>query len=131
MDLKRGGGRSKWYRGNWELWGEFLGGAQFQPSRRYLFGLLPLVRYNFATGSHYVPFMDVGPGFSYTNIRGPDLSTRFQFNVQVGTGMYYFVREAAALTLQYRWLHVSNAGIEEPNRGVNTQMFMVGVNWFL
>lgn len=34
------------------------------------------------------------------------------------------------LTVQYRWLHFSNAHIRNPNHGTNTQMFHVGVSWF-
>jgi opacity protein-like surface antigen len=123
-------GEDTWYRGNWEVLGELFGGAQFNPNHRYLFGLSALLRYNFATGSRWVPFFDGGAGISYTNIREPDLSTRFQFNVQFGAGTHYFVRRDLALTLQYRWLHLSNAGIEEPNEGTNTQMFLVGTSWF-
>ena len=36
----------------------------------------------------------------------------------------------SALTLQYRALHLSNAGIQEPNHGVNAQMFYAGLTWF-
>ena len=120
----------KWYRGNLELLVEFFGGAQFRPNDRYFVGLTPMIRYNFTTGSRWVPFVNGGVGVSSTNIDGPDLTGNFQFNVQVGTGIHYFLSDRTALTLQYRWLHFSNAGIHDPNHGTNTQMFLVGASWF-
>jgi opacity protein-like surface antigen len=120
----------KWYRGNLELLVELFGGEQFKPNDRYFIGLTPLIRYNFATGSRLVPFVDAGAGVSSTNIDGPDLTGNFQFNIQVGAGIHYFLSDRTALTVQYRWLHFSNAHTQLPNNGTNTQMFHVGVSWF-
>lgn len=120
----------KWYGGNLELLVEVFGGWQFNPNSRYFVGLTPFLRYNFATGSRWVPFVEFGAGLSATSIDGCDLTGTFQFNLQPGAGVHYFLNDRTALTLQYRWLHFSNAGIREPNRGTNTQMFQIGVNWF-
>ncbi len=122
--------RNKWYRGNLELLLELFGGGQFKPDNRYFIGLTPLLRYNFATGSRWVPFVEAGAGVSSTNIDGPDLTRNFQFNIQVGGGTHYFLSERTALTVQYRWLHFSNARIRLPNHGTNTKMFEVGVSCF-
>lgn len=120
----------RWFRGNLELLAELLGGSQLDPEDRYVFGLAPSVRYNFVTSSNWVPFVDGGTGLAYTNIGGPDLSTRFQFIVQAGAGTRYFFKKNTAFILQYRWFHLSNADIEEPNHGVNTQLFSLGLSWF-
>ena len=120
----------KWYRGNFELLLELFGGWQFNPNSRYFVGLTPFIRYNFATGSRWVPFVEFGAGLSATNIEGSDLTGTFQFNLQPGAGLNYFISKRTALTLQYRWLHFSNAGIQHPNRGTNTQMFRLGVSSF-
>jgi opacity protein-like surface antigen len=120
----------KWYRGNLELLVELFAGGQFNPNSRYFVGLTALLRYNLATGSRWVPFVEAGGGVSSTNIDGPDLTGNFQFNLQVGGGTHYFLSERTALTVQYRWLHFSNACIQRPNHGTNTQMFHVGVSWF-
>ena len=121
----------KWYRGNLELLVELFGGAEFHPHDRYFVGLTPMIRYNFATGSRWVPFVEGGAGVSATNIdHGLDLTGTFQFNVQVGAGIHYFLSDRTALTVQYRWLHFSNAHTRLPNNGTNTEMFQVGVSWF-
>lgn len=121
---------NKWFGGNLELLVELFGGGQFKPNDRYFIGLTPLLRYNFATGSRWVPFVDAGAGVSSTNIDGPDLTGNFQFNIQAGVGTHYFLSDRTALTVQYRWLHFSNADIRTPNHGTNTQMFHIGVSWF-
>ena len=120
----------KWYRGNWELLGEIFGGFQYQPDVDYVVGIGPMLRYNLATRTPWVPFLNVGGGLSATSIRDSDLSTTFEYQLQGGGGTHYFVRENVALTLEYRFLHISNAGIKYPNLGVNTSVIYLGVSWF-
>ena len=120
----------RWHRGNWELLAHFFGGEQFNPSHAYLIGAAPLLRYNFAPGGRWVPFIDFGAGVTATDIRDGDLSTTFEFNLQAGAGTHFFLRKDLALTFQYRFIHLSNAGIDFPNLGVNTSNFMLGLSWF-
>jgi lipid A 3-O-deacylase len=123
-------GGDSWYRGNFELLGEAFGGYQFHPRHGWLVAAAPLLRYNFATGTRWVPFFNVGAGIGATDIGRPDLSTTFEFNVQGGVGVRYFLRRDVALEFQYRFLHVSNSSIRSPNLGVNVNMFYAGVGWF-
>jgi lipid A 3-O-deacylase len=123
-------GQGHWYRGNWELRGEAFGGGQYRSPRKYVAGALPLIWYDFATGTRWVPFVNAGAGVAATDIRGADLSTTFEFTLQAGAGVNYFWRDNAAVTFQYRGVHLSNAGIKDPNLGVNTSMFSVGMSWF-
>jgi opacity protein-like surface antigen len=121
----------KWWRGNWEWLNELFSGVQVSGVNRYVVGWTTGLRYSFATGTRSVPFIDGGVGLSGTDIGRPDLGQPFEFNVQVGIGTHYFFRENVALTLQYRWLHFSDGGISDVNRGVNTQMLEGGLTWFL
>ncbi|HTV40042.1 MAG TPA: acyloxyacyl hydrolase [Candidatus Sulfotelmatobacter sp.] len=118
------------FAGNLEFRGELFGGAQFTPETRYLTGLTIMARYDFATGTRWVPFADIGAGPSATDIDSPDLGGTFEFNVQIGVGTYYFIRKNTALSLEYRWFHISDAGITTSNDGVNTQMIQGGITWF-
>jgi opacity protein-like surface antigen len=119
-----------WYRGNWELLGEVFGGEQFHPETAYFVGGGPHLRYNFATGRRWMPFVDVGAGATATDIRDGDISTTFEFNLQGGAGVHYFLRDNLALTAQARFIHFSNAGLRFPNLGVNTLTGLLGVSWF-
>lgn len=122
--------RDHWFRGNLELAAEFFGGAQFEPDSAYVVGFAPQVRYLFATGTRWVPFFDIGAGVAATDIRNGDLSTTFEFDLQWGFGLNWFLTDTTALTAEYRFVHLSNAGIDYPNQGVNNSTFLIGVSWF-
>jgi lipid A 3-O-deacylase len=97
----------KWWRGNWEWLNELFSGGQFNDKSRYFVGAMTGLRYNFATGTRWVPFVDGGVGLSGTDMGRPDLGQPFEFNVQAGVG-----------------------GMSDVNKGVNTQMFEGGITWF-
>jgi lipid A 3-O-deacylase len=119
-----------WYRGNIEFGAQAFGGVQFSPRSEWVAGLTPHLRYNFATGTRWVPYVDAGAGASLTSIRGPDLGGPFQFNLQAAIGVRRFLTDDVALTLQAGYLHMSSAGIYEPNLGVNCVTGMFGVSLF-
>jgi hypothetical protein len=119
-----------WYRGNWEIRGELFGGTQFSPESNWLIGLTPHLRYDFATGTRWVPYADAGAGVTATGIGAPDLGGTSEFNLQANVGTHWFVRDNIALTCEVGLLHVSSAGIHNPNLGLNCVKGMVGVTWF-
>jgi hypothetical protein len=123
-------GEGHWYRGNPEFRLELFGGAQFQPDTRSLVGLTPHLRYNFATGTRWIPFVDGGAGVTATSIGPPDLSGTFEFNLQAGTGIYWFLNDHLALSLEARYLHMSCAGIHKPNLGLNGVTGLLGITYF-
>ena len=123
-------GEGKWYRGNWELLAELFGGAQVNPETCAILGLTPHLRYNFATGTRFVPYVDVGIGLTLTEIREPDLGAAFQFNDQANIGVNYFVKDNLGINIAVQYMHLSSAGISKPNKGVNTVGCFLGVNWF-
>lgn len=120
----------QWYEGNLELWGEIFSGEQYHPVSAYVFGLTIGPRYNFVTHSRWVPFIDVGAGVSGTDIGEPDLSTKFQFNIQLGVGTHYFFLDTSSLTVQIRGIHLSNVNLKLPNNGTNSILFLVGITCF-
>ena len=122
-------GGDHWYRGNFELIQDLFGGVQLSPTR-YLVGETTLLRYSIATRTRWVPFMEFGGGSTLSDIGRPDLSPPYQFNLQIGPGVHYFWKKDCALTAQFRYLHLSNAGIITPNQGVNEMVFYAGLAWF-
>ncbi len=113
-----------------EFAGELWGGAQYHPDVACLVGFTPVVRYHFLPGARWTPFLDAGAGVTATDIKYPDLSTTFEFNLQAGAGFHWALRQNLAFTFQARYLHVSNAGIDRPNHGVNSFLFSGGLTWF-
>ena len=93
-------------------------------------GLTPHLRYNLATGTRWVPFADLGAGVTASGIGPPDQSGTFEFNLQANVGTHWFVRDNLALTFEVGYLHMSCAGLHDPNLGVNTVKGMIGLTWF-
>jgi hypothetical protein len=78
-----------------------------------------------------VPFFNVGAGVLHTSLndRAPELTGSTQFNPQGGLGIQYFFRPQRAFVLEYRYMHMSNNGIQEPNHGFNSSMITIGFRW--
>jgi hypothetical protein len=101
------------------------------PSTTFGEGASLLLRYNFVTGTRWVPFLDLGMGILHWNLNLPTiLETRFNFTLQTGPGLHYFATDHLAITGQVRLHHISNAGIESPNIGVNSSVYLLGVSYF-
>jgi len=101
------------------------------PSTTFGEGASVLLRYNFVTGTRWVPFFDLGMGILHWNLRLPgNLETQFNFTLQTGPGLHYFATDHLAITGQVRLHHISNAGIESPNNGVNSTVYLLGVSYF-
>lgn len=123
-------GAHSWYRGNFEVRLEVLLGPQVNSGWDWTFALTPHLRYHFATGTRWIPYVDIGVGVALTEIRSPDLGGAFQFNEQVAAGVNCFLRDDLAVFLEGRFMHISSAGTSEPNEGVNTVGPFLGVNYF-
>ena len=128
--LSRVWGEDHWFRGNLEFRAELFTGAQFSPETEWFVGLTPHLRYNFATGTRWIPYIDAGAGVTATGIGHPDLSGTFEFNLQGGVGMYYFLKPNVALTADVFYMHWSCAGINKPNLGLNGITGLLGVSFF-
>ena len=127
-------GTNYWYRGNFEGRLELFGGMQFHPdvdTDGWVVGLTPHLPYNFATGTRWIPFVDLGAGVTATGIGPPDLSGTFEFNLQAVTGILYLLTDKLALSLEARYIHMSCAHIHNPNLGVNGVAGFLGLTYFL
>jgi lipid A 3-O-deacylase len=123
-------GEGHWYRGNPELRLELFTGTQISPSNEWLVGLTPHLRYDFATGTRWIPFVDGGAGVTATGIGPPDLSGVFEFNLQAGVGVQWFLKENLAMSLEARYLHWSCAGLSKHNLGLNGVTGMLGLTFY-
>jgi len=112
-------GEGHWGHGNPEFRSELFSGAQFDPDTRCCDGLTPHLRYNFARGTRWVPFVDGDAGVTATSIGPPALSGTFEFNRQAGTGIMWFLRHNLPLSLEARYVHRSCADWHKPNLDLN------------
>ena len=63
-------------------------------------------------------------------IEHPDLGGTFEFKLQIGAGVHWFVRDNLALTGEVKYMHMSCAGIDKPNLGLNDVIGLIGLTWF-
>jgi hypothetical protein len=115
--------------GNFEFGLEFSALSQYQPDDAFWTGIGPSIRYYFATGTRLVPYMEAVCGAGVTDIGRPDLGGHFQFMPQAGAGMQYFFTSQWSAMVGYRFVHISNAGSRNPNRGVNANGIVAGISW--
>jgi len=103
----------------------------FQPvNTAYGAGLNPVnLKWNFATRSHVVPYLELSGGTLFTSHEVPPGTSSVNFTSSAAFGTY-FVGEGHALAMEVRYLHISNAGLASPNPGVNTVEVRLGIGRF-
>jgi opacity protein-like surface antigen len=93
----------------------------------YMVGLMPLgLRYSIGRGQ-VLPYFSMGLGFGWTDLTDLDeIDRRFNFLLQASLGVRGALASGHAWTLEARWSHISNAGTELPNLGLNCIVFLAG-----
>ncbi|HME68876.1 MAG TPA: acyloxyacyl hydrolase [Myxococcota bacterium] len=120
-----------WYEGNLDLLveGAFL--FEYHPVHGFAGGGTLVFRYNFLQSGRVVPFIEAGAGILGTDLDLKGQSDGFNFSVQGGLGLHFFVLPRVAVTAEARLHHISNAGLRAPNNGINDSLFLVGASFFL
>lgn len=90
-----------------------------------------LFRYNFVTGTRWVPFFEAGVGIlQWGLLLERDLNSQFNFTILAGPGINYFLTDHLAIVGQAGLHHISNAHRKSPNVGVNSVMGLLGVSYY-
>lgn len=97
-----------------------------QEPRAYGAGLNLLLRYSLASGD-WRPMVLGGAGLLATSEEVPPGESRFNFSPQIGVGLQRRIQPGLLVALEYRFYHISNAGITENNPGINTHLIAVGI----
>jgi hypothetical protein len=103
----------------------------FQPTNTaYGAGLNPLnLKWNLATRGHLVPYLELSGGTLFTTNKVPPGTSKANFTSSAAFGMH-FLGHKYAWTVEARYLHISNAGLDRLNPGVNTVEIKIGVGKF-
>jgi lipid A 3-O-deacylase len=102
-----------WEKDEDEVWGLF-----YAPVLVYQFG---------DEAARMTPYLEAGIGaglISETDLGERKLSTAFQFEDRLGAGVRFGAERAQDLNLRY--VHVSNAGVKEPNDGIDVVVLSYG-----
>ena len=89
-----------------------------------------LLKYSYPVTQKIHPYVLGGVGMAFLSQHSVFQSTHWGFTPQAGGGISYFFMKNTALNLEYRFRHFSNAGIRQPNDGINLNMFLVGISCF-
>ena len=89
-------------------------------------GMMALYYLNFFSSARQLPYLEGGIGVIYTDFQVEGQGSRFNFNPQVGIGMEFKAASDTSLFTALRLSHISNAGLDDENRGVNSVVWMLG-----
>ena len=116
-----------WYRGTLEGIVEGAFSYVFKNQRAHSSGLTLMARYNFLTNSEKTsPYLQFGFGMIGTNLKMRNFSPDINFTTNAAAGIQYFFKPKSSLNFEWRFQHISNAGIDEDNAGLNMNMFFIG-----
>jgi hypothetical protein len=103
----------------------------FQPTNTaYGVGFDPLgLKWNFERRGRISPYLELTGGTVFTNHDVPPGTNTVNFMDQAALGMH-ILGAKNNLSLELRYMHVSNAGLATPNPGVNTVQVRLGIGKF-
>ncbi|MCX5904187.1 MAG: acyloxyacyl hydrolase [Proteobacteria bacterium] len=116
-----------WYRGTVEgiVEGDF--NYVFKGQKRHASGVTFLGRYNLLSKHEcWRPYIQAGVGMVGTNLSMHHFGSDFNFTSNLGAGIQYFWNPCNAVNFEWRYKHISNAGINQHNVGLNMSMLLVG-----
>jgi hypothetical protein len=85
--------------------------------------------WDFDTHGRVVPYLDLGGGVLFTNTQVPAGTSRINFTTAGAVGMH-FLAGKLNWTADVRFMHISNAGLQSANPGINTVQLRLGIGWF-
>ena len=102
----------------------------FQRDNAYGAGIDPVVlKWNFTGARRLTPFAEIDGGILFSSQEVPPGSSRVNFTSGAAFGVQWLGHRWNPL-LALRYAHISNAGLSEPNPGVNTVQVTLGLNRF-
>jgi hypothetical protein len=104
----------------------------FQPANTaYGAGFDPIdLKWNFATRSLYVPYLEIEGGTLFTNHTIPTGTNAVNF-MSSGVLGVHLLGPRYAWSIEARYMHISNAGLATPNPGINTFQVRLGIGRFV
>jgi lipid A 3-O-deacylase len=124
-----------WFRGNFEFLMEVTYSNVIKGPGHFMAGLTGLVRYNFVQpDSHFVPYLQMGAGIVYNDIYKDEsqelIGQAIEFSPQASFGLHYMVNDHWSMNGELMFYHVSCAGMNDRNIGVNGAGALVGVTYY-
>jgi lipid A 3-O-deacylase len=103
----------------------------FQPANTaYGVGFDPLgLKWNFERHGRFSPYLELCGGALFTDHNVPTGTNTVNFTPQAALGVH-ILGAKHNVSLELRYMHISNAGLATPNPGINTVQVRLGVGEF-
>jgi lipid A 3-O-deacylase len=108
---------------------EYAIGAAEKGGKNYLMTSANILALRYLTlweGDRIRPYVEAGIGVIYTGFRVKDQGLHLNFNPQMGFGIEFNNPSGSRYFLSFRAHHLSNGGLDDDNRGVNSVVMMLG-----
>jgi opacity protein-like surface antigen len=97
-----------------------------KPHTDFVAGLTLMFRQHLTSNRRLAPYVEFGVGANLTDLDVREIGGRFQFSLQGGVGIRKAIGKNSDLKVGVRWYHLSNAGTDSPNTGLNNYLITVG-----
>jgi hypothetical protein len=103
-------------------------GSMTRPEKRLVVSanIFSLYYINMLATKTFKPYVEGGIGAIYTDYRWDGQGARFNFNPQLGVGTEINTTSGNSFLLAVRLYHVSSAGLNKENRGLNAITLHIG-----
>jgi len=118
-----------WLRGRVEWTPELFFMELSKPHIRSVFGITPVeFRYHLEPIGRFRPYTLLGGGILYADVDRRETESNLNFSVHLGVGTSYAISDKVSLLLEYRHVHISNAGLDKDNTGIDENAVLGGVS---
>jgi hypothetical protein len=121
-----------WYRGQVSIGAEMVYLQFREPILTHGIGFTPKIKYTFVALDRIRPYVEFAGGPFWTDLGGriPEQANEVNFVVTGGVGVSWFITPQVALNAGYRFHHISNAGTQYPNLGLNASLPFGGFSFY-
>jgi len=131
MDMKRWFPSLQGHRGTLSLFFEpQFGIAPVNKQNGVEFGIGVGLKYAYPIGDSYSVYILGSVGPHVMSLKTQDQADGFIFNDTIGLGTAFKISPGSAINIECRLRHLSNAGIKEPNYGIENLIGLVGYSLF-
>ncbi|MFO0773861.1 MAG: acyloxyacyl hydrolase [Nitrospiraceae bacterium] len=123
-----------WLRGQLSIGAEVVYQQFRSPVLSHGIGFTPKLKWTFLVSDRVRPYFEFAGGPFWMDlanrIKIREEDSEFNFILTAGFGVSWFVSDQAALNVGYRFHHISNAGSNIPNLGLNGSLPFIGFSYY-
>jgi hypothetical protein len=125
--LAQPGADERWYHGDLDGIVEATFLIETEPASGWAGGVNFNLRYRFLRHHRLQPYVEGGVGVGSLSFGLADQDDGVSFFLQGGAGARWRIDDRFSLIGSVRWHHISNAQLRQPNNGIDSVLFVVGL----